>query len=180
MPRRVFFSFDFDDVWRVNQIRNIGAISDEDKPCTPNEIEEVRKQSDEAIKRWIHEQMHGRSCVAVLIGPHTRHSKWVLYEIEYGWNQGKGVFGIYIHNLRDQHGKTAIKGQNPFSAFELEVHNFLGQPQSKTIPFDSVARVYDPPSENPVSYIAERLETWIEDAIQTRNAWAKSQLRQKP
>lgn len=180
MPRRVFFSFDFDDVWRVNQIRNIGAISDEDKPCTPNEIEEVRKQSDEAIKRWIHEQMHGRSCVAVLIGPHTRHSKWVLYEIEYGWNQGKGVFGIYIHNLKDKAGNTTTQGPNPFSAFELVVPGGSSLQTPTRYPFEQVVSTYNPNQLSPVSDIANNLEHWIEEAIRDRQLRKQGQLRRKP
>lgn len=176
MPRRVFFSFDFDDVWRVNQIRNIGAISEEDRPCTPNEIEKVRRQSDDAIMRWIREQMEGRSCVAVLIGTNTFKSKWVLYEILYGWSQEKGVFGIYIHNLKDQYGNTAPPGPSPFLAFELEVPNVFPDLPPMRLPFNQIVKAYDPGSVDPRNVISGNLERWIEEAIRIRQEWKNSRL----
>lgn len=39
--------------------------------------------------------------MVVLIGEDTAKRKWVKYEIKKAWNEGKGVLGIYIHNLKD-------------------------------------------------------------------------------
>ena len=52
-----------------------------------------------------------RSCVVVLIGSETASRKWVQYEIEQGWKRGKGVVGIYIHNLKDRFGCQDDKGK---------------------------------------------------------------------
>jgi Thoeris protein ThsB, TIR-like domain len=74
--------------------------------------EEIKRGGDAAIQKWIDEQMSGKSCVVVLIGSQTAGRKWVKYEIEKGWNAGKGVVGVYIHNLEDASGNTDTKGRN--------------------------------------------------------------------
>ena len=54
--------------------------------------------------------MRDKSCVIVLIGKKTAKRKWIRYEIKKAWKDGKGVVGIYIHNLKDKDGKKNIKG----------------------------------------------------------------------
>ncbi|MGC9124452.1 MAG: hypothetical protein ACP5IB_10365, partial [Thermoplasmata archaeon] len=36
------------------------------------------------------------------------------YEIIKSFDIGNGLLGVYIHNIKDQNGKTDVKGQNPF------------------------------------------------------------------
>lgn len=52
MPKRqVFYSFHYyNDVFRVQQIRNIGTL-DENKPVSANDWEEVKQGGDESIKK---------------------------------------------------------------------------------------------------------------------------------
>ena len=66
------------------------------------------------IRNWINNQMRGKSCAIVLIGSQTSGRKWIRYEIEKAWNVGKGLLGIYIHNLEDRNGEQSRKGANPF------------------------------------------------------------------
>ena len=57
MARRVFFSFYYkEDYWRTSQVRNIGAI-DSNKPVSDNDWEVVKKNGDDAIKKWIDKQL---------------------------------------------------------------------------------------------------------------------------
>lgn len=92
--RQVFFSFHFDkDIWRVGQVRNIGAV-DGQEIFFDNGWEKVRLKSDTAIKAWIDSEMRMRSCIVVLIGTDTASRRWVQYEIEQAWRLGKGVVGI--------------------------------------------------------------------------------------
>jgi hypothetical protein len=46
---------------------------------------------DVTIERWIRKQMKRVSCVIVLIGSETAHRRWVCYEIEKAWADGKGA-----------------------------------------------------------------------------------------
>lgn len=165
MARHVFYSFHFKrDAQRVAQVKNMGII--EGQPIlSPNKWEEVKKGGDSAIKRWIDEQMKGKSCVVVLIGRQTAGRKWVNYEIEKGWNEKKGVLGVYIHNLKDLAGHQDQKGANPFETFTV------CDDQRK---LSSAVKAYDPPyttSTYVYSHIKENLADWVEEAIRIRDTF---------
>jgi hypothetical protein len=163
MARRVFYSFHYiPDAWRTSQVRNIGKIEG-NKPASDNDWETVKKGGDNAIKKWIDDQLAGRSCTIVLIGAQTAGRKWIKYEIEKSWNDGKGVFGIYIHNLKDADGKQTTKGKNPFDGFDI-----------KGTTLSSVVKAYDPPhsdSKDVYNYISNNIESWIETAIAIRGKY---------
>lgn len=168
MPKRqVFFSFHYKvDAWRAAQVRNMGVVEG-NKPVSDNEWEQITRRGDEAIKRWIDEQMRYRSCVVVLIGSQTAGRKWIKYEIKKGWEDGKGVVGVYIHNLKNQDGKQARKGRNPFEDFTLTVNGAKRR-------LSDIIKAYDPPfsdSERVYDYIKQNLPHWVEEAIQIRNRY---------
>ncbi|HTN18468.1 MAG TPA: TIR domain-containing protein, partial [Chitinophagaceae bacterium] len=117
--RQIFYSFHYDnDVFRVQQIRNIGAL-EQNEPISINDWETVKKGGDKAIQQWIDDNMKNRSCVIVLIGQETSNRKWVKYEIGKAWNAGKGIVGIYIHNLKCPRNGICKQGANPFDQFSL-------------------------------------------------------------
>ncbi len=162
MAKRVFFSFHYQpDNWRASQVRNIGAI-DGSAVASDNDWETIKRGGDAAIQRWIEGQISGRSCAIVLIGASTAGRKWINYEIKKCWDDGKGLLGIYVHNLKDRQGLQTTKGTNPFSEFTLK---------NGTVPLSSVVQAYDPPyysSTDVYAYIQNNLETWIDDAIRIR------------
>jgi len=115
--RQVFYSFHYDnDVFRVQQIRNIGALED-NKPVSANDWKKVKKGGDKAIEKWIDDNMKYRSCVIVLIGEKTAQRPWVKYEIKKAWGDRKGLLGVHINNLKDPKTGTCSKGSNPFTQF---------------------------------------------------------------
>jgi len=163
--RQIFYSFHFDnDVMRVQQIRNIGALED-NKPVSASEWEDIKKKGESSIKKWIDDNMAYRSCVVVLVGEETANRKWVKYEIRKAWEDGKGLVGIYIHNLRDPRtskippyfGKCR-QGQNPFDQFNFESGKKLS----------SVVKCYNPNSTDAYNDIKNNIEDWVEEAIQIR------------
>lgn len=164
MARRVFFSFHYGaDAWRASQVRNIGAIEG-NKPASDNDWETVKRGGDKAIQNWIDGQLNGRSCTVVLIGTDTANRPWVKYEIEKSWNLGKGLFGVYVHNLQDANQRKAVKGRNPFDDFVVN---------GKT-PMSSIVKAYDPPftdSRQVYAHIQDRLSTWIDEAVRIRSAY---------
>jgi len=163
MGRRVFYSFHYvPDNWRASQIRNIGVVEG-NKPATDNDWEAVKKGGDKAIQKWIDDQLDGRSSAVVLIGKETAKRKWIDYEIHSAWNSGKGVLGIYIHNLKDAAQKQTTKGTNPFTHITMKRDN-------KSL--SSIVKAYDPPysdSTQAYKYISDNLSTWIEEAIRIRD-----------
>ncbi len=72
MGRKCFYSFHYvPDNWRASQVRNMGVIEG-NQPVSDNDWEAVKKAGDDAIRKWISDQLHGRSCTVVLIGPRRR------------------------------------------------------------------------------------------------------------
>ena len=158
--RQVFYSFHYsNDVMRVQQIRNMGVIEG-NSPVSPNEWEQVKRSGDKAIEKWIDDNMKYRSCVIVLIGSETASRPWVQYEIKKAWSEGKGLLGIYIHNIRDPRTGTCSKGKNPFSQFTL-----AGKP------FDQIVPCYEQKSWDAYNDIRNNLDTWIENAISIRRKY---------
>lgn len=152
--RQIFYSFHYDkDVWRVQQIRNMHVIEG-NEPISKNAWEDVEAGGDAKIQKWIDDNLRYRSCLIVLIGSDTAGRKWIDYEIKKAWKDGKGVFGIYIHNLGDSIGKTDTKGKNPFLGT-----NFTKNGNSVTL------ATYDPPSTNVINTLKANIESWIEIAI---------------
>ncbi len=156
MARRVFFSFHYKpDNWRAAQVRNMGVIEG-NKPVSDNDWEEVTKGDDKAIQKWIDDQIKGKSCAVVLIGAKTAGRKWIKYEIKKSWDDGKGVLGIYIHNLKDApvppdtDGKQSSKGNNPFDDFTVTIE----QEKKK---LSSIVKDYDPPFKTS-KYVYDHIE----------------------
>jgi len=118
MARRVFFSFHYErDIWRASQIRNSWVTKPDRESAgfwDAASWEEVKKKGEDAIKRWINNQFNGTSVTVVLIGAETSERKYVGYEIQKSYQIGNGMLGIYIHNMKDQYGRTDYKDKNPF------------------------------------------------------------------
>lgn len=158
MAKQVFYSFHFDnDVMRVQQIRNIGAIEG-NKPVTPQKWEEVRKAGDSAVEKWIDDNMKGKSCVIVLIGKETAQRPWVDYEIRKGWKDKKGLLGIYIHNIKCPNNGTCGMGANPFDNIKMT----NGKKMSDYV------KCYNPKATDAYNDIANNIDSWIEAAINFR------------
>jgi hypothetical protein len=154
--RSVFYSFHYDnDVFRVQQVRNIGALEG-NEPVSPSAWETVRRGGDAAIERWIDENMNRRQCVVVLIGSETASRRWVRHEIVKAWNDGRGLFGIYVHNLKCPRNGTCRKGSNPFDQI-----TFTGS----STRLSSRISCYDPSSFYAYTEIKENMEGWVERAI---------------
>ncbi len=159
MARRVYFAFHYQrDITRVNVVRNSWV-------CKP-EREEVgfldaslweasKKKGDEAVKRMIDEGMKNSSVVAVLIGAETSGRKWVRYELQKGYEDGRGMLGVYIHGIKDFDGKTDQKGNNQFGQIGTDANG-------KPIYFWELYPTYDWVSDG--GY--ENFGDWVEKAAQ--------------
>lgn len=150
----VFYSFHYDnDVFRVQQIRNMGVV-DGNEPVSPNDWEQVKRKGDAAVERWIDDHMKYKRCAIVLIGSETANRRWVKHEIKRAWELKKGLFGIYIHNLKCPRTGTCSKGPNPFNSW-----NVNGQSMASLIP------CHDPSARDAYGDISRSLASWVSQAI---------------
>ncbi|CAI2104012.1 TIR domain-containing protein [Serratia sp. J2] len=160
--RNCFYSFHYiPDNWRAATVRNIGAI-DGNSPTSDNNWETVKRGGDAAIKKWIADEMNGKSCIVVLVGSDTADRKWINHEIIKGWDDGKGVVGIYIHGLKDSDGNTSTKGDNPF--------DYIGYSNTGK-KLSAIVKCYNPTgstSQEKYNWIKEHLENAVEEAITIR------------
>lgn len=157
--RQVFYSFHYgNDVMRTQMIRNMGVIEG-NKPTSPSNWEEVKRKGEASIEKWIDDNMKYRSCVIVLIGEETDKREWVNYEIKKAVKAGKGLFGIYIHNLKCPNNGKGKKGKNPFEKFTYSDGSKKGEKLSSHV------ECYNPDSENAYKDIQDNIEQWIENAI---------------
>jgi hypothetical protein len=115
MARRVFFSFHYADIWRVNVVRNSHVV---DGTAVAGFLdgslwEEAKKKGDAAVKKMIDGALDGTSVTCVLIGEKTSQREYVAYEIEKSIERGNGLFGVRIHTIKDQNQKIGVWGPSP-------------------------------------------------------------------
>jgi hypothetical protein len=157
MARKVYFAFHYQrDIWRVNQVRHTWVTKEDIEEAgyiDAADFEKVERQGEEAIKRWIDNQLEGTSVTVVLIGYETHNRKYVSYEIEQSYNRGNGLLGIYIHNLKDRNGMTDYKGDNPFDTWYITKNG-------QKIYFSQIYPTYDWVNDDGYNNIGD----WIEAA----------------
>lgn len=154
--RKVFFSFHYErDSIRAGQVRNSNVVKTNSIQTSDFidsvKWEEVKRNGDDAIKRWINNQLNGTSVTVVLIGAKTSERKWVKYEIDQSISKGNGLLGVYIHKCPLFNGSTDVKGQNPFDNLYFESNGKY---------LSSIYPTYDWINDNG----RENLGTWIEQA----------------
>jgi len=115
MARRVFFSFDYKYVWKVNQIRSMpnvigtAAAGFQDASLW----EEAKKKGDKEIKRMIDKALENTSVTVVCVTYGTTSRKYINYEIDKSLERGNGLVAVQIHHLKDQNGETGSPGAIP-------------------------------------------------------------------
>ena len=161
--RQIFYSFHYaNDAWRASQVRNIGVVEG-NKPASDNDWEQVKRGGNSAIKKWIAEQMHYRSCTVVLVGSDTANRQWINHEIVESWNSKMGIVGIYIHGLKDRGGNTSSRGSNPFDYIKFKDGTKLS----------SIFKCYQPAgydSRSNYAWISDNLSAIVEEAITIRDS----------
>lgn len=115
MARRVFFSFDYRFVWKVNQLRSISNVIGNAAAGFHDASlwEESKKKSDAAIKKLIDDALLNTSVTAVLVNAGTKDRKFIDYEIKQSLDRGNGLVAVQIHKFKDQNGNVGSPGAIP-------------------------------------------------------------------
>lgn len=153
MPRRVFFSFHYDDVTRANVVRNSDIVTREYEGAARfhdmSLWEASKAWSADSLKRTIDEALIGTSVTCVLIGQQTWQRPWVRYEIIRSMARGNGLFGVQIHDVGFAPAQPGIFGSprvGPGAAY------LLGQARPTGL-FSNALRIPETPPRNPFSYL---------------------------
>lgn len=115
MARRVFFSFHYKYVWKVNQIRSMPNITGTAAAGFQDASlwEEAKKKGDKEIKKMIDEGLKNTSVTVVFVTYGTANRKYINYEIDQSLAKGNGLVAVQIHHLKDQNGQTGSAGAIP-------------------------------------------------------------------
>jgi hypothetical protein len=128
MARRTFFSFHYQpDVSRAWIVRNswvtkVAQGVREDAGFFDNSVFEAKKrESDEALKRFLREGLNNTSVTCVLVGAETCLRRWVRYEIFRSFMRGNGLLAIRVHTIGSLHSPSTPAGDNPFDCLAFTV-----------------------------------------------------------
>jgi hypothetical protein len=126
--------------------------------------EEVKKQSEEEVKNWIDDQLHGTSVTAILIGNETAGRKYINYEIEKSVERGNGIVGIKIHRLKDKEDGRDFQGSNPLKDFVIESEDGVKK-------LSDVFETYDWKRDDG----RENIGDWVEEAKEKADQLSKEE-----
>lgn len=121
IKRKVFFSFHFDDIMRVNNVRNTWKISHPDSASNRSFYdsslwEERKVAKPEVIKQLIRVGVCHTSVVCVLAGSATWERRWVRYEIARAIIDGRGLVTVHLNNINHHLTKRPHPlGRNPLA-----------------------------------------------------------------
>jgi len=121
VKRKAFFSFNFDDVIRVNVVRNAWKITHPDNAMMrsfyDSSLWESKKlEGDPAVKKLIRDGVCYTSAVCVLVGSETWQRRWVKYEIARAIVDERGLLAVHLNSIRHHQTLTThTRGYNPLS-----------------------------------------------------------------
>jgi len=123
MARRVFFSFHYKYVWKVNQIRSMPNITGTAAAGFQDASlwEEAKKKGDKEIKKMIDDGLKNTSVTVVFVTYGTTNRKYINYEIDQSLAKGNGLVAVQIHHLKDSDGNTGSAGAIPS---QIEANGF--------------------------------------------------------
>jgi hypothetical protein len=114
IKRKAFFSFHFEDIMRVNNVRNAWKITHPDSSSNRSFYDSSlwgnrELSGPDAIKNLVRLGVVQTSAVCVLVGSLTWDRRWVRYEIARAIIDGRGLLTVHINNIN--HYQT--KGPHP-------------------------------------------------------------------
>ena len=119
IKRKGFFSFHYDDIMRVNNVRNAWKLAHPDREIKRNFYdrslwETTKRTNPEGLKNLIRGGMGHSSAVCVMVGSGTYMRPWVRYEIARATVDNRGLLAVHINNLPHvQRRTTDTPGPNP-------------------------------------------------------------------
>ncbi|MEJ6846718.1 TIR domain-containing protein [Sinorhizobium fredii] len=122
VKRKAFFSFHYDDIMRVNNVRqafklyNPGTVLGGPTFYDSSLWESRKLEGDEALKRLIREGVEYTSVVCVLVGTNTWWRRWVKYEIARSIVDERGLLAVHINGINHHQRRVPdARGVNPLT-----------------------------------------------------------------
>jgi len=112
---RVFFSFDWPNNWRANQIKNQSYLKTNKKAKFVNKslLEKSKARNEEYIKKKIREGIDKVGTVAIINSSTYDGRTFTNYEQEYAIKKNKNMIVINTHKMKDKKGQLGDNTPKP-------------------------------------------------------------------
>jgi len=115
MTRRVFFSFDYKNVYKANQIKDLPGIVPTAAAgfASSAQWDEQKVRGDLEVKEMIDSALADTTVTVVLISQGATARKYIHFEIYESLARGNGLVAVQIHAIPDENGKLDNPGDIP-------------------------------------------------------------------
>ena len=124
--RRVYFAFDFDDLARIEIVRQSGKVGLREtiqRGFYDRAVWESRAVKNESgLLALMREAVKNSTTVCVLSGANTWRSRWVKYEIARAVIEERGLLAIHIDDIEPNRAAPERPGLNPLHVMGLYQH----------------------------------------------------------
>jgi hypothetical protein len=125
VARKVYFAFDFDDLARVETVRQTGKVGLREtiqRGFYDRAVWESRAAKNEAgLMALMREAVKLSSAVCVLVGANTWRSRWVKYEIARALVEERGLLAIHVNGIGERN-MPERPGLNPLCTMGFYQH----------------------------------------------------------
>jgi hypothetical protein len=124
--RRVYFAFDFDDLARIEIVRQSGKVGLREtiqRGFYDRAVWESRALKNETgLLALMREAVRNSTTVCVLSGTNTWRSRWVKYEIARAVIEERGLLTIHVDDIEPSRTAPERPGLNPLHVMGLYQH----------------------------------------------------------
>jgi len=115
MTRRVFFSFDYKNVYKANKIKDLPGIEATAAAGFKDADlwDEQKVKGDLEVKQMVDNALADTTVTVVLISSGATKRKYINYEIYQSLARGNGLVAVQIHAIPDERGKVDAPGDIP-------------------------------------------------------------------
>jgi MTH538 TIR-like domain (DUF1863) len=142
--RKAYFAFRFEDIMRVNNVRNAWCIDHPDSPAMRSFRDrsiwgKSKAQEPESLKALMRDAVIHSSAVCVLVGTNTWQGRWVKYEIARAVADKRGLLAVHLNGLNHHQRQTSdTRGYNPLRCMgiyhSLDGHYYIYELKSERDP----------------------------------------------
>ena len=117
--RKAYFAFRFEDIMRVNNVRNGGKINHPDSMYMRSFFDrsiwgKSKAKEPDSLKSLMRDAVVQSSAICVLVGAHTWQGRWVKYEIARSVIDQRGLLAVHINGIKQIERLTAdARGLSP-------------------------------------------------------------------